>query len=84
MKTILINGDYLRVTNEVAEREVQFRGAKYVPKSDWKKNVRDEEFRKKKEAEEAERQKLLEKRENNQKWKAEKEQRRNKNLNQKH
>lgn len=83
MKTILTNGGCLRVTNEVAEHEVKFRNAKYVPKSEWKKNVRDEEIRKRKEAEEAEKLKLLQKREDNKKWKAEKEQRRNKNLNQK-
>ena len=40
MKTILKNGTYQRVSNEVAEREVA-KGAKFVPKSEWKQNVRD-------------------------------------------
>jgi hypothetical protein len=41
MKTILRNGAYERVSNEVAEHEVSFGRAKYAPKSEWKKNVRD-------------------------------------------
>ena len=40
MKTILKNGEYLRVSEEVAEIQVRG-GAKYVPKSEWKINVRD-------------------------------------------
>lgn len=40
MKTILKNGTYQRVSNEVAEREVA-KGAKFASKSEWKKNVRD-------------------------------------------
>lgn len=41
MKTILRNGAYERVSNEVAEHEVSFGRAIYAPKSEWKKNVRD-------------------------------------------
>ena len=41
MKTIISNGAYQRVSNEVAEHEVSFGRAKYVPKSEWKKNARD-------------------------------------------
>lgn len=41
MKTILSNGVYSRVDNEVADREVSFGRAKFAPKSEWKKNVRD-------------------------------------------
>jgi TfoX/Sxy family transcriptional regulator of competence genes len=41
MKTILSNGTYLRVSDEVADREVAFGRAKFTPKSEWKKNVRD-------------------------------------------
>jgi hypothetical protein len=41
MKTILSNGAYKRVSNEVADTEVSFGRAKYAPKSEWKKNVRD-------------------------------------------
>ena len=41
MKTILRNGVYERVNNEVADHEVSFGRAKFVPKSEWKKNVRD-------------------------------------------
>ena len=41
MKTIISNGVYLRVDNEVADREVSFGRAKFAPKSEWKKNVRD-------------------------------------------
>lgn len=41
MKTILSNGAYKRVSNEMADTEVSFGRAKYAPKSEWKKNVRD-------------------------------------------
>lgn len=41
MKTILSNGAYKRVSNEVADTEVSFGRANYAPKSEWKKNVRD-------------------------------------------
>ena len=41
MKTILSNGIYKRVNNEVADHEVRFGRAKFVPKSEWKKNIRD-------------------------------------------
>lgn len=42
MKTILTSdGIYKRVTDEVAQDEVQFRKAKFVSKSEWKKNERD-------------------------------------------
>ena len=41
MKTILRNGAYERVSNEVADTEVSFGRAKYAPKSEWKQNVRD-------------------------------------------
>lgn len=41
MKTILSNGDYTRVTDEFADTEVKFGRAKFAPKSEWKKNVRD-------------------------------------------
>lgn len=40
MKTIFKNGEYFRVTNEVGEQQVKV-GAKYVPKNEWKINVRD-------------------------------------------
>ena len=40
MKTILKNGTYQRVSNEVAEREVA-KGARFVSKTEWKINVRD-------------------------------------------
>lgn len=40
MKTILRNGTYERVSNEVAEHEVTFGRAKYAPKSEWKLKVR--------------------------------------------
>lgn len=40
MKTILINGTYSRVSNEVADTEVRFGRAKFAPKSEWKTNVR--------------------------------------------
>lgn len=36
MKTINSNGAILRVSDEVAEQEVKFRRAKFVPKSEWK------------------------------------------------
>jgi hypothetical protein len=41
MKTILSNGTYQRVSDEVAEHQVRYYGAKYTPKSEWKINVRD-------------------------------------------
>lgn len=41
MKTIFKNGTYLRVSDEVAEKEVQAGTATYVSKSEWKQNVRD-------------------------------------------
>jgi hypothetical protein len=41
MKTILRNGAYERVSNEVADHEVTFGRAEYAPKSEWKTNVRD-------------------------------------------
>ena len=41
MKTILRNGVYERVNNEVADYEVSFGRAKFASKSEWKKNVRD-------------------------------------------
>jgi hypothetical protein len=41
MKTILSNGIYKRVDNEVADHEVSFGRAKFVPKSEWKSKVRD-------------------------------------------
>ena len=40
MKTIMINGTYERVSDEIAHLKVRS-GAKYVPKSEWKVNVRD-------------------------------------------
>lgn len=40
MKTIIKNGEYLRVTDEVGEQQVKI-GAKFVSKSEWKINVRD-------------------------------------------
>jgi hypothetical protein len=40
MKTILKNGTYERVSNEVAEHEVRMGRAKYASKMDWKKNTR--------------------------------------------
>ena len=40
MKTILKNGTYQRVSNEVAEREVA-KGARFASKTEWKINVRD-------------------------------------------
>ena len=53
MKTILSNGVYHRVTNEVADNEVRFGRAKFAPKTEWKKNVRDVEKAKRAEAEKA-------------------------------
>jgi len=53
MKTIISNGVYLRVDNEVADREVSFGRAKFAPKSEWKKNVRDVEKAARAEAEKA-------------------------------
>jgi hypothetical protein len=41
MKTIFRNGTYERVSDEVADHEVRVGHAKYAPKSEWKKNVRD-------------------------------------------
>jgi hypothetical protein len=41
MKTILRNGAYERVSNEVADHEVSFGRATYAPKSEWKQKVRD-------------------------------------------
>jgi hypothetical protein len=41
MKTINRNGTYQRVSNEVAAKLVTAGQAKYVPKSEWKANVRD-------------------------------------------
>jgi hypothetical protein len=53
MKTILSNGVYDRVTDEVADHEVKMGRAKFVPKSEWKKNVRDVEKAARAEAEKA-------------------------------
>lgn len=53
MKTILSNGAYQRVTDEVADHEVKMGRAKFVPKSEWKKNVRDVEKAARAEAEKA-------------------------------
>lgn len=41
MKTIIKNGVYERVNNEVGENKVDYGGYKYVKKEEWKKNVRD-------------------------------------------
>jgi hypothetical protein len=41
MKTILKNGTYERVSNEVAEHEVRMGRAKYASKIDWKKTTRN-------------------------------------------
>lgn len=41
MKTIIKNGVYERVSNEVGENKVDHGGYKYVKKEEWKKNVRD-------------------------------------------
>jgi hypothetical protein len=48
MKTINSNGTILRVSDEVADQEVKFGRAKFVPKSEWKalrvpKETRSEE-----------------------------------------
>ena len=40
MKTIFKNGTYERVSEEVAEQQVKFGRAKYVPKSEWKASAR--------------------------------------------
>lgn len=40
MKTIVKNGVYDRVGEEVAESNVKYHGWKYVSKSEWKLNVR--------------------------------------------
>jgi hypothetical protein len=43
MKTIKrIDGSFERVTNDFAENEVRFGRASFAPKSDWKKNTRDD------------------------------------------
>lgn len=41
MKIIYKDGVFQKVTNQFAENEVNFGRAKYAPKSEWKKNVRD-------------------------------------------
>lgn len=41
MKTIFKDGAYDRVDNEVGEVRVKYQGWKFVPKTEWKKNVRD-------------------------------------------
>ena len=41
MKTVLKNGEYERVPNEVADTLVKSKGYKFVSKGEWKKNVRD-------------------------------------------
>lgn len=51
MKTILSDGVYQRVTEEVADHEVKFGRAKFAPKTEWKKNVRDVEKARRAEAE---------------------------------
>jgi hypothetical protein len=53
MKTILSNGEYSRVDNAFADSEVKFGRAKFVPKSEWKTNVRDFEKASRIEAEKA-------------------------------
>ena len=40
MKSILKNGTYLRVSDEVAEIEVRKGNAKYVSKTEWKQNTK--------------------------------------------
>lgn len=40
MKTIFKDGVYDRVDNEVGELRVKSQGWKFVPKEEWKKNVR--------------------------------------------
>jgi hypothetical protein len=40
MKTIFKNGTYERVSDEVAEQQVKFGRAKYVPKLEWKASAR--------------------------------------------
>ena len=51
MKTILSDGVYQRVTEEVADHEVKFGRAKFAPKTECKKNVRDVEKARRAEAE---------------------------------
>ena len=41
MKVIFKDGTYQKVANDVAENEVRFGRASFAPKSEWKKNVRD-------------------------------------------
>lgn len=41
MKTVFKNGVYFRVSNEVGDFQVKHQGASFVPKKDWKTNVRD-------------------------------------------
>ena len=43
MKTILKNGKYERVSDEVAEMLVKKNVATYAPKSEWKNHARDAE-----------------------------------------
>ncbi len=40
MKTMLKNGEYVRVSNQEADMKVKT-GWAFCPKSEWKKNVRD-------------------------------------------
>ena len=42
MKTIFKNGEYKRVSDEVAEKKVK-EGWKFTSKSEWKEKVRDAE-----------------------------------------
>jgi len=41
MKTIFKNDEYQRVDNETADIKVKVNGWKFVPKSEWKANIRD-------------------------------------------
>ena len=41
MKTILKNGTYKRVSDDLAEKDVRSGRATYAKKSDWKQAVRD-------------------------------------------
>lgn len=43
MKTVKItkNGEYKRLSNDDADYAVNVKKAKFVPKSEWKENVRD-------------------------------------------
>ncbi len=43
MKTIFKDNSYDRVDDETADLRVKSQGWKFVPKSDWKQNVRDVE-----------------------------------------